>query len=66
MGRVGFEPTKAEPTDLQSVPFDRFGTDPRRTTPMPFHIPLNKFGVYFTARRVLLLAYHLSRQRRTK
>ena len=28
VGRVGFEPTKAEPTDLQSVPFDRYGTDP--------------------------------------
>lgn len=28
MGAVGFEPTKAEPTDLQSVPFDHFGTRP--------------------------------------
>ena len=28
MVRVGFEPTKAEPTDLQSVPFDRSGTSP--------------------------------------
>ena len=25
---VGFEPTKAEPTDLQSVPFGRSGTPP--------------------------------------
>ncbi|SVB59709.1 uncharacterized protein METZ01_LOCUS212563 [marine metagenome] len=25
---VGFEPTKAEPADLQSAPFDRFGTPP--------------------------------------
>lgn len=25
----GFEPSKAEPTDLQSVPFDRSGTHPR-------------------------------------
>ncbi len=24
----GFEPPKAEPTDLQSVPFDRSGTSP--------------------------------------
>ena len=24
----GFEPSKAEPTDLQSVPFDRSGTPP--------------------------------------
>ena len=28
MGRAGFEPTKAEPTDLQSAPFDRFGIFP--------------------------------------
>ena len=26
----GFEPSKAEPTDLQSVPFDRLGTPPER------------------------------------
>ncbi len=28
MGREGFEPSKAEPADLQSAPFDRFGTYP--------------------------------------
>ena len=28
MGREGFEPSKAEPTDLQSAPFDRSGTSP--------------------------------------
>jgi hypothetical protein len=28
VGRTGFEPVKAEPTDLQSVPFDRSGTSP--------------------------------------
>ena len=27
----GFEPSKAEPTDLQSVPFDRSGTPPTKT-----------------------------------
>ena len=26
---AGFEPAKAEPTDLQSVPVDRLGTPPR-------------------------------------
>ena len=25
----GFEPSKAEPTDLQSAPFDRSGTPPK-------------------------------------
>ncbi len=28
MGAVGFEPTKAEPSDLQSDPFVHFGTRP--------------------------------------
>jgi hypothetical protein len=27
----GFEPSKAEPSDLQSDPFDRSGTPPNRT-----------------------------------
>ena len=29
VGGAGFEPTKAEPTDLQSAPFDRFGIPPK-------------------------------------
>src|SRR5574340_352793 len=28
----GFEPSKAEPTDLQSAPFDRSGTPPNETS----------------------------------
>ncbi len=28
VGRVGIEPTKAKPKDLQSSPFDHSGTDP--------------------------------------
>ena len=28
VGREGFEPSKAEPTDLQSAPFDRSGISP--------------------------------------
>ena len=35
----GFEPSKAEPTDLQSVPFDRSGTPP--TEPSIILIPRN-------------------------
>ena len=27
----GFEPSKSEPTDLQSAPFDRSGTPPKRS-----------------------------------
>ncbi len=30
MGSEGFEPSKAEPTDLQSAPFDRSGNSPER------------------------------------
>ena len=29
VGREGFEPSKAEPADLQSEPFDRLGIDPQ-------------------------------------
>ena len=29
VGREGLEPPKAKPPDLQSGPFDHFGTDPR-------------------------------------
>ena len=32
VGREGFEPPKAMPADLQSAPFDRFGTDPLNKT----------------------------------
>jgi len=28
VGREGFEPSKAEPADLQSAPFGHLGTDP--------------------------------------
>ena len=31
VGGAGFEPAKAEPTDLQSVPFDRSGNPPCTT-----------------------------------
>ena len=33
LGRGGFEPPKAEPADLQSAPFDRFGTYPKKVNP---------------------------------
>ena len=36
---VGFEPTKAEPADLQSAPFDRSGTPPERKLPIIFSLP---------------------------
>ena len=40
MGSGGFEPSKAEPTDLQSAPFDRSGNSPKinleRKTKLPF------------------------------
>ena len=32
VGRRGFEPLKAVPTDLQSVPFGHFGISPRKQT----------------------------------
>ena len=36
---VGFEPTKAEPTDLQSAPVDRLGTPPKFSRPFWEHPP---------------------------
>ena len=41
----GFEPSKAEPSDLQSDPFDRSGTPPKSTT------------LSFTAQR-MSIAFH--------
>jgi hypothetical protein len=43
MGREGFEPSKALPTDLQSAPFDRSGISPRQVSyrqslPMSSHL----------------------------
>lgn len=35
---VGFEPTKAEPTDLQSVPFGRSGTPPKNKSGIVAHL----------------------------
>ncbi len=34
MGSVGFGPTKAEPTDLQSAPFDHSGNSPTLELPV--------------------------------
>ena len=52
VGRGGFEPPKASPTDLQSVPFDRSGTSPktcidkagrdRKNTDTPLFGPFDK------------------------
>ena len=35
MGSGGFEPSKAEPTDLQSAPFDHSGNSPNNTQKTP-------------------------------
>lgn len=49
----GFEPSKAEPTDLQSVPFDRSGTPPTGKAGIVSESPINvnhvnyKFGIIF-------------------
>ncbi len=42
VGRGGFEPPKAAPTDLQSVPFDRSGTSPKSTVPLEGFLAPNK------------------------
>ena len=40
MGRGGFEPPKAEPTDLQSVPFGHSGTSPEFWEKRDFQKPV--------------------------
>jgi hypothetical protein len=42
----GFEPSKAEPSDLQSDPFDRSGTPPKRTL----------FSLMFTIKSIAISA----------
>ena len=61
MGRQGFEPWKAEPTDLQSAPFDRSGISPYQRANLgirtldpeitnhvlwPAELSWHKYGVY--------------------
>src|ERR1700730_15771088 len=36
----GFEPSKAEPTDLQSAPFDRSGTPPTKPHILAISVPV--------------------------
>ena len=40
----GFEPSKAEPSDLQSDPFDRSGTPPKRL-PLSFMVLLKSIAL---------------------
>lgn len=49
----GFEPSKAEPTDLQSVPVDRLGTPPKQSA----HLTSSAKGVklFFMENLALLL-----------
>jgi hypothetical protein len=48
MGRTGFEPAKAVPTDLQSAPFDHSGTSPDQLILRDFRIVvLQKFSTFF-------------------
>ncbi len=52
VGRTGFEPVKALPTDLQSVPFGHSGTSPRKLfqqSPIPlFTRDSENYHSYFT------------------
>ena len=60
----GFEPSKAEPTDLQSAPFDRSGTPPKLSRPfwakkrllsirLPIFLPGHDLAI-FTSLRVVI------------
>ena len=41
----GFEPSKAEPSDLQSDPFDRSGTPPNGTGDYLYFLPISQFSI---------------------
>ena len=46
----GFEPSKAEPADLQSDPFDRSGTPPKKIKPwilLQEQLPVNQILYFF-------------------
>src|SRR5690606_19684555 len=50
VGRAGFEPAKAEPPDLQSGPFGRFGICPERTR-RKIGLPPKRAGASACSRR---------------
>ena len=56
---VGFEPTKAEPTDLQSVPFGRSGTPPKNKSGIVAHLSycVNCEVGYFTPLCIMSLSH---------
>ena len=56
MGGAGFEPAKAEPADLQSAPFDRFGNPPVNQTG---RIKLRPSNIGLPQTRLLGLPYRL-------
>ncbi len=43
VGRAGFEPTKAEPADLQSAPVDRLGTSPKARALCACHLVVSRY-----------------------
>jgi hypothetical protein len=49
MGEVGFEPTKAEPPDLQSGPFDHSGIPPRSYGPATITMPVRTTECHSTS-----------------
>ena len=53
MEGVGFEPTKAEPSDLQSDPFDHSGTPPSRVR---HNREIGAGGQHLQAKRAIFFA----------
>ncbi|KTD61013.1 hypothetical protein Lsha_1260 [Legionella shakespearei DSM 23087] len=51
----GFEPSKAEPSDLQSDPFDRSGTPPKRTL---FSFKIKGMSIYLLTFPLLRWCWH--------
>ena len=53
----GFEPSKAEPSDLQSDPFDRSGTPPNGTADYEYIDSISQFTFRFISSIPLLSSW---------
>jgi hypothetical protein len=62
VGAVGFEPTKAEPPDLQSGPFGHSGTPPDLAPPDPGHLATDRRNAGTTDGEILHDHFHAPRQ----
>jgi hypothetical protein len=64
MGATGFEPVKAEPSDLQSDPFGHFGTRPGNTFSLQVRLARSRVGEYRDSNVYFQLARAVGKRKR--